>query len=516
MGDSLDTSLDMINTSRAEVGLEPLVGFGFPKLSVSFLREKAEQQLRDALGRWVKQRGSTDLEPDEEHGPKRLDVDPRATTRAGRSSFAREPRADIGKPIINDEPYIVDSAPTWNPRGPSSAQAWGQGPPPPPKVNTAPLRIMSGDEAEAALVAVGEDPLAAEYRAKAGYVFTRDGKHFVYTPSRKHAVAKMLMLLHDDSSTTRAAAKKLIDKQKEILDSGKVPPVDMMQQANSLVQAVLAIEQRVVRLESIYQSMPDNERPGMEQVSMAAAALDEYEAATQRIPGWRQTHDGKDVPVARFTIDLDETQFEPGSGTAGFTRIGFNGMVVNPEYFSEKPEDVFSPGHLMPTGFEVVGRYTINHELGHMSDQHGAWGSVTRPDVWQAAKDTGLFSEYGKTNVYEGYAEAFAMWMSGQKDHPVAKLYAEAFQWDNPGRAAAPDVASIPGYVEPFTGLELRSYAAFKAFAESRPDNAEYTLMYRTLVSAFEAGDIMRVRQILSDIAVKIPGIFPRGGYGFF
>jgi len=155
-------------------------------------------------------------------------------------------------------------------------------------------------------------------------------------------------------------------------------------------------------------------------------ALLELESAIAASPNWRRrTREGK---KRYFRVDLDSS-WKDGN-VAGSTTMDGDSMYINQKSFDTPVRDVNEGWHT-PSGAKTVGEHAIHHEFGHMVDMEGPNGSLMKTEVWERAKKMGM-SRYGKTSAAEGYAEAYALWSLGQKDHPLAKLYAQAFGWDRP------------------------------------------------------------------------------------
>jgi hypothetical protein len=146
----------------------------------------------------------------------------------------------------------------------------------------------------------------------------------------------------------------------------------------------------------------------------------------------------------RVHVPTGDTHFR-GGNTLGYVARGLRTIHVSPKVASgetqPKGTDHFMPAHDQTTTL----RYTLAHELGHIIDfeNEHTLPRVTRTPSGMAIptgtpteavehfhKHRTKLSRYGKSNVHEGYAEAFAQWTldKGAND-PVARDYARRYGW---------------------------------------------------------------------------------------
>lgn len=146
-----------------------------------------------------------------------------------------------------------------------------------------------------------------------------------------------------------------------------------------------------------------------------------------------------------FHVPANDRHFSSTKSiTGGYVTDGTSTVFLNPRVASGALDDV-TTASLMPA-FEGVGfrKYTITHELGHVLDHththtrphvHNHAGrlitSRISDDAKQLAKEVRKdLSTYGKSNVVESYAEAFAQWvLGGPGSSPAADAYARRYGW---------------------------------------------------------------------------------------
>ena len=400
----------VINTARAEVGLEPLIGFGFPKLSVSFLREKAEQQLRDALGRWRKQRGSTvdddGVEPF--HTPGRDSHGAFTPTPNERRPVARIP--EPGSRPSKEMPAMVD------------------------------VSAIPTDQVVKELTAAGHSRARAKQWAERGnvYRYPTGGQNPIHVFVVDHQ--KALDARTEPQRNTIQALQTRIDHTEQRLEAatnaGDQRLATMMRNQLQGHRARMEDHQHNLAMaESMWATAhgitPEMRTPEAEsQIAHEAGAL--LAATLENVPLWKRR------ATKGFMLEFDESMLL-GDAVDGLVEAqakrGGSVITLNRAKFHD-PISGLDEGHAMPTGAQTKGEYAINHEMGHLVDQFNlsnTWASAQHEDVWRAAVGAGLMSRYGKGNVREGYAEAFAMWLHDPGSQ-VARMYAQEFQWDRPVR----------------------------------------------------------------------------------
>jgi hypothetical protein len=138
--------------------------------------------------------------------------------------------------------------------------------------------------------------------------------------------------------------------------------------------------------------------------------------------------------IARYGDDM--------RGTIGYVDSRYPKTInlIEQELGNVKPRE----GWFMPSaraeGMDRL-KYVVTHEYGHVHHFTGFNGSPLPRTKMQAVFDNSTvqkaLSKYGRTNAYEGYAEAFSEWAltSGETTNLAARIYAESFSW--PGSAAA-------------------------------------------------------------------------------
>lgn len=137
--------------------------------------------------------------------------------------------------------------------------------------------------------------------------------------------------------------------------------------------------------------------------------------------------------------------------TGGYVRRGQRTIFINPKVANGTATGFGGEGasdSLMPAARKTNARqYVVAHELGHVLDhQHGHTNEVRSfsgmpggfdldkrdANDMQRAHADGL-SHYGKTNVAEGYAEAYAQWVHGGPGSNVAAdAFAAKYGWAPP------------------------------------------------------------------------------------
>lgn len=347
---------------------------------------KAKRQLRHPeTKRWVKERGSLDL-----------------------------PHMEVSRASLNSP------APTGFPSAPAEAEL-------------ADVQPLSGQAAREALEAAGFKNQSPGYKyqnlidsfADTHAVFTRDGKSFVVVPKPTRGDWDRLRELQEDR---KFAAEGRDSTLRYIAEGGSPTLMEMLQDDLRREEAALRnidnkismAEKVIAEKEKVQAGIPDD------QLRMAQAALPMLERARAKLPAWRRfDENGQERPIL--------TNIDRGAmivAENGNSYVGGEMMNLNPEKFWNPPD---TTGRYVPRPYRFFGEGTLNHEMGHIIDTvEEPRGSRKNEEVWEAAKLTGGMSEYGSTSPAEGYAEAWTLWSGGYTDHPVARLYAEEFGWDQP------------------------------------------------------------------------------------
>jgi hypothetical protein len=155
-----------------------------------------------------------------------------------------------------------------------------------------------------------------------------------------------------------------------------------------------------------------------------------------------------------FHVPSGDAKFrQTRRGTVGgYVRRGQRTIFVNPKIANGSIADSFggsgASGSFMPAARQTNGRqYVITHELGHVLDnehmhthERSYLGSrrvafdANRDDVAALQRQhRDNLSQYGKTNVAESYAEAYAQWIhGGPGSSAAADAYAAKFGWKVP------------------------------------------------------------------------------------
>jgi hypothetical protein len=155
-----------------------------------------------------------------------------------------------------------------------------------------------------------------------------------------------------------------------------------------------------------------------------------------------------------FHVPSGDAKFrQTRRGTVGgYVRRGQRTIFVNPKIANGAIADSFggsgASDSFMPAARQTNGRqYVITHELGHVLDnehmhthERSFLGSqrvafdANRDDVAALQRQhRDNLSRYGKTNVAESYAEAYAQWVhGGPGSSAAADAYAAKFGWKVP------------------------------------------------------------------------------------
>lgn len=158
----------------------------------------------------------------------------------------------------------------------------------------------------------------------------------------------------------------------------------------------------------------------------------------------------------RFSVPTGDPEFRTkrdGGVTGAYVRWGDRTVHVNPKIADGTIAAAFGRGgkahgdHLMEAANGTNGQqYVLAHEIGHVLDeehQHAREQTpgVSRPSVRETAAGQRLhgkhrsdpasdLSRYGRRNIAEAYAEAYAQWIHGGPGSSiVADEYAAEFGW---------------------------------------------------------------------------------------
>lgn len=136
--------------------------------------------------------------------------------------------------------------------------------------------------------------------------------------------------------------------------------------------------------------------------------------AAQRIAGFVYSKDDPLKPIQKGQIAINATQYNYNGNLKGSkSKQSMKGM-----------DEV-----------ETQTEYTVIHEYGHHrffngSDQLRGQRARVLHDEFKEHPD---MSPYGRTNVFESHAEAFADWVIRGPVTPVTQAYAAAFRWGEEG-----------------------------------------------------------------------------------
>ena len=482
--------LEVVNVDRAAVGLVPITQnlyeteFGLrhnldaarKKLTFDFLSRKAKGQLRKPdTQEFMKERANLDIPgfggDDEDRARITGDVAPRLE-HARNLPMAAKTKKGQNRPVVRT-------------RKPSTT----------PVVE--PIRMVHGDEAEKLLIDAGVDKDEAALVALKNAVFTRGNGKFVSVPHQKG-------IIDDDISIEEEviyAIEQQITIMNQYISVAQAAGMSTIQLRSDLLGYQNEVQKRRTDTQNLKNAMaltPGAEGTTKDQQEMAHDALNTLEIAANKLPEWRRADD--DGNQRWFRAHLDVRKLADSEEAGNSIRDG-NVMNLNPDIYYVQLSTLMDP--TMPTNLKIVGRYAINHELGHMTDGSEEWGSVTRPDVWEAAKATGMMTPYGSSNLFEGYAEAFTSWLARNKNDPIARIYAKAFEWDEPSRGVQPDA---PGKVRFFTQAEMKELE--KRVQDAVDAGDQTAILYaKQLVKAHNIGDAQMMRSIFDLLKKRLAAI---------
>jgi len=412
-----------VNQARSELGLEPLTA-GLFHLSKEFLREKAEDQLRDALGRWRKQRGTLPTtEPDHQAGTPetRLAETPwhahrrrkqAKATMAGR--WAAQPlrpanahkdvthrhTPEAGRQRLIEAGFTEGEADYWNSRGVIYERP----------------------------VAAGENPVFAFAATPDAMVETMlDLRKMMVRLDQNSILISELSLEHAiQGADPRRRAENLaeIERHKAQIRAKKA----------RMARNIAELEKERERWEKFY-GTGGRETIGITHQVVADDAAETLHQALLKSPRSRARDSrGKLLP---YMVQLDHSDLvlDNGRFALGQTILGSTVLSIDMERYFTEPD---ATGWHVKAYSPYKGRGTVRHELGHMIDlpKEDPQSSERNQDVWQEAIRLGLMSEYGTDSPQEGYAEAYAQWLK-EPTAPLAALYAERFGWADQAAAGS-------------------------------------------------------------------------------
>lgn len=170
--------------------------------------------------------------------------------------------------------------------------------------------------------------------------------------------------------------------------------------------------------------------------------LSDLEMILAKLPEHLQSRAfGVHVPAGDATFRAPSLKQSTKRGTVGaYVLRGGTRVQLNPRVAKGLTSQTSGAWH-MPAGANFTHQqYTLAHEIGHIIDgshQHtmlqppGKKQFATRRDqmkYWHDHADE--LSTYGRANLHEGYAEAFAQWvLGGPGSSRVADEYARRYGW---------------------------------------------------------------------------------------
>lgn len=168
------------------------------------------------------------------------------------------------------------------------------------------------------------------------------------------------------------------------------------------------------------------------------ALLGHIDTVYAKVPEWRRIN--ADGTVRRFTYIVAPGVEGRRGSTLAYTYLGHDTIwfssktARNTLDAPEKPSITSVPVSQwsMAANYENNrSLYTVAHEFGHVIDTNA--NNATRGKVVgsyrRRLKNPAWWSEYGRENPKEAYAEAFAQWVLGEKT-PVTEAFANHYGWD--------------------------------------------------------------------------------------
>lgn len=190
-------------------------------------------------------------------------------------------------------------------------------------------------------------------------------------------------------------------------------------------------KQSLVALKKAYDKAPTNQAPqivigdfskndvfrraGAKRDAEQGNILAEATGTAQRLAGFVYSKDDSDKPIQKGQIGINATRYN--------YNVHLNGTKSKSAMKAIEDDDVSQIA------------YTITHEYGHHrlfngSDQLRGQRARVLYDEFKEHPD---MSRYGRTNVFESHAEAFADWVFRGTSTEVTQAYQAAFRWGEDG-----------------------------------------------------------------------------------
>lgn len=356
-----------------------------------------------------------------------------------------------------------------------------------------------------------------ENYAKNNLVITRDGVHMVVIPTELSGNAAEIQVTQEKIGEINTQIKFYDEIIGPLIKAKQPIDQDTRRDYNALLQMKADAERKLKDLQikkvtaqkKPLRSKRDSTNLSDYYLQIASISLDEIERATAiGVPEWRlYDNNGQRRP---FIVDLEPQMFAGKSNVFGFTIPGSDKMHINPDTFDLKlAGTLLLENHFMKNAqFEMIGVYSIHHELGHQVDSspkiQSTWESGTRFDLMEKAKATREIGKYAKSRIVELYAEAWALrqyqLLNGRPYTPLTKMMSEAFGWDlkkRPAQSPASTDPNIP-YVMPLSPAEQ---ALFRVLADNLGKIATHDLaaakLFETAAAKKYEGDYEALRSIL-------------------
>lgn len=235
---------------------------------------------------------------------------------------------------------------------------------------------------------------------------------------------------------TPITRERWLDRHREIRTGISIGPLND-------VQEKIAIQQ-FNDMKVIYEKGPialavDSTLSKVEDVHIRKV-LQNIDQVYAKLPEWRK-FDANGVR-RKITFIVAPGVEGRGGGTLAYTYLGHDTIWLSSKDVRSALEPVRKP--VVPLAVPVQqwsmqaasqvdneNLYTLAHEFGHIVDSHANDNSRGRfvGGLRRKIKDSVLWSEYGKKNPKEAYAEVFAQWMLGEQT-PVTEAFAKEYGWE--------------------------------------------------------------------------------------